>query len=81
MKILDFIRRHEDKFFLHYPVALLIVLNCLTTLLVAVIVAIVLIILKELYDKYKKKTYISWGDIIAGIGGVITGVILRLWMS
>lgn len=82
MKIKEFVLSHSDKFFLHYPICLLITLNCLMEMWQAAITAIIVFILKELYDKYVKKTYISWGDLVADSAGVLTGVILRwIWGS
>lgn len=76
--MVNFIFKHRDKFFLHYPICLLITLNCLMDTLSAAITAIIISVLKELYDKYVKNTYISWGDLLADSCGVLTGVILRL---
>ncbi len=33
-------------------------------------------ILKEISDKYKKKTYFSYRDLIADLGGTLTGILI-----
>lgn len=46
--------------------------------LILVIIAVILSILKELYDKYVKKTYIDKYDLLADACGIILGSIFRL---
>ena len=81
MKYINFILKHKDKFFLHYPIATLIALNCLMSTRDAAVFAFLVCVLKELYDKYVKKTDWSLGDMIANVAGIVTALILRLWVN
>lgn len=75
-KIFDLLRKHEDKV-IHLAINFLIV-NMNYDYLILVIVAVILSILKELYDKYVKKTYIDKYDLLADACGIILGSIFRL---
>lgn len=75
-KIFDLLRKHEDKV-IHLAINFLIV-NMNYDYLILVIIAVILSILKELYDKYVKKTYIDKYDLLADAFGIILGSIFRL---
>lgn len=44
----------------------------------AVIVTIVIFVMKELYDKYYKKTEISTKDLFCDYGGMVLGVLILI---
>lgn len=80
-KLKNYILSNTDKIFLHYPIAFLLASNTYMNKWQATIFAIIICILKELYDKYVKKTYISIGDLIWDYAGIITAIVLRLYLN
>ena len=57
--------KYGNIIFLVFFIASLILLNVWQALLCAFLVLLFLAVSKELYDKYVKKTFIDWYDIVA----------------
>ena len=75
--IRDWLTQNFDKI-LHATVCYLIVLTLahLYSLTTGIVWAVIWGILKELYDKYIKKTCFDWSDIKADIVGIIAGIVI-----
>lgn len=52
-------------FIIFFAISLIITYNLLLSLLTAFVVLLSAAVSKELYDKYIKKTFIDWWDIVA----------------
>jgi len=68
---------YKDKI-LHFGINFFIVIitSYWIGLFTSVIFALITSVSKELIDKFIRKTFFSWADIIADIFGILTGIII-----